>query len=189
MTLAEEFPTPPSLPFQLLLGEPYVTFITQEPVRYPPTEELPIACKTELGWILKGAIGTSRYVEAQSSFSASSQEHESFDLETMRASIGFDFSKFWSGENVGIDPNEKMFSPLTALELKAEEFQRRTSIFDREINRWTVQLPWVDDDPESHRLTDNTHRAVAMWHKVLRRVTPEELIQVAKAYRLSLIHI
>ena len=96
LTLAEEFPTPPSLPFQLLLGEPYVTFITQEPVRYPPTEELPIACKTELGWILKGAIGTSRYVEAQSSFSASSQEHESFDLETMRASIGFDFSKFWS---------------------------------------------------------------------------------------------
>ena len=60
LTLAEEFPTPPSLPFQLLLGEPYVTFITQEPVRYPPTEELPIACKTELGWILKGAIGTSR---------------------------------------------------------------------------------------------------------------------------------
>ena len=54
LTLAEEFPTPPTLPFQLLLGEPYVTFITQEPVRYPPTEELPIARKTELGWILKG---------------------------------------------------------------------------------------------------------------------------------------
>ena len=124
MILAEDFPTPPTLPFQLLLGEPYATFITHESVRYPPVEELPVACSTELGWILKGAIGTSRYIEAQSSFTASSQEHESFDLETMRASIGFDFSKFWSGENVGIDPNEQMFSPLTALELKAEEFQR-----------------------------------------------------------------
>ena len=50
--------------------------------------------------------------EAQSSFSATSQEHESFDLETMRASVGFDFSKFWPGENVDIDPNEQMFSPL-----------------------------------------------------------------------------
>ena len=101
----------------------------------------------------------------------------------MRASIGFDFSKFWTGENVGIDPNEQMFSPLTALELKAEEFQRRSSKFDRETNRWTVQLPWINEDPESHRLTDNTQRAVAMWHKVIRRVNPEELIQVAKAYR------
>ena len=89
----------------------------------------------------------------------------------MRASIGFDFSKFWMGENVGIDPNEQMFSPL-----KAEEFQRRSSKFDREMNRWTVQLPWINEDPESHRLTDNTQRAVAMWHKVLRRVSPEELI-------------
>ena len=127
-----------------------------------------------MGWILKGAIGTSRYVEAQSSFSASSQEHESFDLETMRASIGFNFSKFWTGENVAIDPNEQMFSPLTALELIAEEFQRRSSKFDRETNRWTFQLPWINEDPESHRLTDNTQRAVAMWHKVLRRVSPSE---------------
>ena len=140
MTLAEVFPTPQALPFQLLLGEPYATFITHEAVRYPPTPELPVACSTELGWILKGAIGTKRSIEAQSSFSASSREHESFDLETMRASIGFDFSKFWTGENVGIDPNEQMFSPLTALELKAEEFQQRSSIFDRELNRWTCLL-------------------------------------------------
>ena len=32
-------------------------------------------------------------------------------------------------------------------------------------------------------IRDSTQRAVAMWHKVLRRVSPEELIQVAKAYR------
>ena len=57
LTLAEVFPTPQLLPFQLLLGEPYATFITHEAVRYPPTPELPIACSTELGWILKGAIG------------------------------------------------------------------------------------------------------------------------------------
>ena len=69
LTLAEEFPTPSQLPFQLLLGEPYTTFITHESVRYPPVEELPVDCSTDLGWILKGAIGTSRYVEAQSSFS------------------------------------------------------------------------------------------------------------------------
>ena len=100
----------------------------------------------------------------------------------MRASIGFDFKKFWTGENIGLDPNEKMFSPFTALEIKAEEFQSKTAFYDRKINRWTVQIPWVDEDPEAHRLTDNTSRAVAMWHKVLSRVKPEELIQVSKAY-------
>ena len=113
--MADEFLTPLTLPFQLLLGEPYLTFITQQAVRYPPKAELPVTCSTELGWILKGAIGTSRYVEAQSSFSATSQEHELFDLETMCALVGFDFSKFWPGENVGIDPNELMFSPYCYL--------------------------------------------------------------------------
>ena len=167
----------------MLLGEPYVSFITKEAVRYPPTAELPIARDTDLGWILKGAIGISHFVEAKSLFGASTSDHESFDLETMRSSIGFDFSKFWSRENVGLDPNEQMFSPLTALEIKAEEFQRRTAFYDREINRWTVQLPWVEEDPEAHRLTDNSSRAIAMWHKVLNRVKPEELVQVSKAYR------
>ena len=114
LTLAEEFPTPPSLPFQLLLGEPYATFITHEAVRHPPTAELPVACSTDLGWILKGAIGTSRYVEAQSSFSASSQEHESFDLETMRASIGFNFSKFWTGGERGHRPQRADVLPVNS---------------------------------------------------------------------------
>ena len=183
ITLAEEFPSPPSLPFHLLLGEPYVSFITLEEVRYPPSSDLPLARNTELGWILKGAIGISHLVEAKSLFGASAADHESFDLETMRSSIGFDFSKFWSGENVGLDPKEQMFSPLTALEIKAEEFQKRTAFYDKALNRWSVQLPWVDDDPEAHRLSDNSNRAIAMWHKVLGRVKPEELIQVSKAYR------
>ena len=60
LTLADEFLTPLTLPFQLLLGEPYLTFITHQAVWYPPTAELPVTCSTELGWILKGAIGTSR---------------------------------------------------------------------------------------------------------------------------------
>ena len=55
-----------------------------------------------------------------------------------------------------------MFSSLTALELKAEEFQRRTAFYDSSINRWTVQLPWIDEDPEARRLTDNSGRAIAM---------------------------
>ena len=72
-------------------------------------------------------------MEAKSLFGASSSDHKSFYLEMMRVSIGFDFSKFWSGENVGLDPNEKMFSPLTALEIMAEEFQRRTAFYNKSI--------------------------------------------------------
>ena len=181
--LAEDFPSPQTRPYHLILGEPYVSFITHDRVRRPPRPDLPFACSTDLGWILKGAVGTEGPIEAKSLFSASSLEHESFDLETMRESIGFDFSKFWTGENIGLDPKEQMFSSLTALELKAEEFQRRTAFYDSSINRWTVQLPWIDEDLEAHRLTDNSGRAIAMWHKVLRRVKPTELIQVSKAYR------
>ena len=104
----------------------------------------------------------------------------------MRSSIEFGFSRFWSGENVGLDSNEKMFSPLTALEIKAEEFQRRTAFYYREINRWTVQLPWVDEDPEAHRLTDNSSRAAAMRHKVLGIDKLEELSKFPKPTGSSL---
>ena len=45
-------------------------------------------------------------------------EYETFDLDSVYRSIGFDFSKFWSGENVGISQNESMTSTLTALEIR-----------------------------------------------------------------------
>ena len=57
LTLAEEFFSPPALPFHLLMGEPYVSFITKEAVRYPPKAEPPLARNTEVGWILKDAVG------------------------------------------------------------------------------------------------------------------------------------
>ena len=76
-----------------------------------------------------------------------------------------------------------MSSALTALEIQAEEFQRQTAHYDAEKQQWSVCLPWIDDDPEAHRLTDNTSRAIAMWHKVLRSVKPEHISLVKDAYQ------
>ena len=153
---ADKFPAPRERPFQLLLSEPYFLQLEKEERRVPEDPALPVAVNTELGWVLRGALGIEFQVEQASAFGALATDHESFDLETMYKSLGFDFSKLWSGENVGIQANESMTSDWTALEIQAEEFQKQTATYDAEKRQWSVELPWINGDLESHRLTENS---------------------------------
>ena len=85
-------------------------------------------------------------------------------------------------ENVGISQHESMTSELTALKIQAEEFQRQTAKFDPIKKRWMVCMPRINDELESHRMTDNTKRAVAMHYKVLQRTKPEYMPLLIKAH-------
>jgi len=188
LELADKFPAPRERPFQLLLSEPYFSLLERPERRIPEDPALPSAISTELGWVLRGATGIQSQVNQASAHRVLANEHESFDLETMYKSIGFDFGKFWSGENIGIKADESMVSDLTALEIQAEEFQKQTAHYDARKRQWSVHLPWINQDPEARQITDNTSRAVAMWHKVLRSVKDEHLPLVKEAYEDLLIH-
>ena len=183
LELADKFPAPRERPFHLLLSEPYFSMFEKEEKRVADDPALPMAVNTELGWVLRGATGIQQQIPQASAYGALASDHETFDLDTMYRSVGFDFSKFWSGENVGISQNEPMTSTLTALEIQAEEFQKQTARYDTLKRQWSVELPWINDDLESHRISDNTSRAVAMWHKVVRSVKTEHMPLVVEAYQ------
>ena len=115
LELADKFPNPWERPFQLLLSERYFSMFEKEEKRVADDPALPVAVNTELGWVPRGAIGIQHQVPQASAYGALASDHETFDLDTMYRSVGFDFSKFWSGENVGISQSESMTSTLTAL--------------------------------------------------------------------------
>ena len=71
---------------------------------------------------------------------------------------------------------------LTALEIKPEEHHRKTAKFNIKKKKWTVQLPWIDPEIESHRLTDNLRRVTAMMKKVHEVVLKADMLMVDKAY-------
>ena len=79
-----------------------------------------------------------------------------------------------------------MTSELSVLEIRAEEHHRKTAKFDPILKQWSVQLPWIDPDPESHALTDNFRRCRAMMSKVHDTVHPDDMDMVNEAY-LSMI--
>ena len=96
--------------------------------------------------------------------------------------MGFDFRKFWSGENVGISPHESMHSDLTALEIKANDFHAETAKYNPSKRRWSVHLPWIEDGLEAHRLSDNLSRAMAFYHSAMAKVKSEQMPYVISAY-------
>ena len=134
LDLADKFPAPRERPFQLLLSELYFSMFERNEKKVSEDPALPMAVNTELGWVLRGAMGIQQQVPLASAFGALASNHETFDLDTIYRSIGFDFSKFWSGENVGILLNKPMTSTLTALEIQAEEFQKQTAHYD--ADKW-----------------------------------------------------
>ena len=93
--------------------------LEEDEVRHAGDPALPKAVKTKLGWTLRGAIQVLNQLPVASVCSVIAEDNEIFDLETMNKSMGFDFRKFWTGENVGLSPHESMHSDLTALEIKA----------------------------------------------------------------------
>ena len=182
LQLADKFPHASERPFQLLIAEPYFSMLEKEEQKISDDPSLPMAKLTELGWVLRGATGIKRQVKTASAYRTYAHDHESFEIETIYHSMAFDFGKFWSGENVGISQHESMTSELTALEIQAEEFQKQTAKFDPVQKRWMVCLPWINEDLESHRLSDNTKRAMAMHYKVIKTVKPEHMPLVEEAY-------
>jgi hypothetical protein len=183
LKLADKFPNPRPRPIQVLLSEPYFSQLqVDETVRHPDPA-YPIAQRTKLGWILRGATGIYDRIPTAQVFSSLAYTEECFDLETMYKSCSFDFGKFWSGENVGIKPQETMHSEHTALEIQALEFHKQTAKFDPHKKQWSVCLPWIDPDREAHRMTDNTNRATAFFHRTVEKVKPEHLPMVDDAYK------
>ena len=166
LQLADDFPTHEERPFQILLSEPYFSMFEKEDVRVSPDPALPRARLTELGWVLRGALGITKQVEAASAFGVLAREHETFDLQTIYESTSFDFAKFWTGEQMGISQTESMTSDLTDLEIKAEAHHKQTAKFDPVKKQWTVCLPWINPEVEAHALSDNSRRVKALLHKV-----------------------
>ena len=182
LTLAEKFPNTEARPINMLVGEPYYSMLEEDIVRTPDNPALPKAVKTKLGWVLRGASKVFKEVPVATVCSSSLADHEIFDLETMQKSMGFDFRKFWTGENVGISPHESMHSDLTALEIRANEFHAETARFDPVKRRWSVHLPWIEEGLEAHSLSDNMSRAIAFYHSAMGKVKSEQMPYVIDAY-------
>ena len=91
-------------------------------------------------------------------------------------------------ENVGISKTEAKSTKLTALEIRAEEHHRKTVKFNIKKKKWSVQLPWIDPDLESHRLTDNLKKVTAMMRKVHDVVLEEDMPMVNQAYMDCLLY-
>ena len=144
----------------MIVSEPYFSELERAEEVKSPNPSLPMAKLTAFGWILQGAFGVSRQLITTSAFSVHTNEQETFDLQTIYKLLSFDFAKFWSGENVGISKTKAKPTKLTALEIRAEEHHRKTSKFNIKKKKWTVQLPWIDPELESHRLTDNLKRVM-----------------------------
>ena len=75
-----------------------------------------------------------------------------------------------------------MTSSMTALEIRAEEYHKNTAKFNTDKLQWTVRLPWIKEDVEAHRMTDNLRRVIAMLHKVHKTVKQDDLPMVDEAY-------
>ena len=180
--LADKFPNNQPRPINVLLSEPYFSQLQVDKTIRPKDPSLPIAQKTKLGWVLRGATGIYNEIKSAQVYSSLTYSAEDYDLKNMYE-ISFDFGKFWSGENVGIKPEEKMDSELTSLEEDALEFHKQTAKFDPVAKRWSVHLPWKDQDTESHRMSDNTSRALAYFYRSTKNVKEEHVDMVAQAYQ------
>ena len=182
LSLAEKFPNHETRTINLILGEPYYSMLEGDEVRHTGDPALPKAVKTKLGWVLRGATDLLSQLPVSSVCSAIADDNEIFDLETMQKSMGFDFRKFWTGENIGLSPHESMHSDLTALEIRANEFHAETARYNLTRKRWSVHLPWIENGLDAHRLSDNMSRAIAFYHSAMARVKPEQMPFVIDAY-------
>ena len=133
--------------------------------------------------MLRGAVGVV-HSGHNSAFLFTERDHMTFDLDMIYKNVAehFDFGKFWSGENVGISANEPDVKSHSALEVAADQHQKRTAVYNESEKCWYVELPWKDASPEGRLLTDNYPRAVAMWKKVLSVVKDEHIDLVRNAY-------
>ena len=182
LNIVEKFPNHELRSLNIILGEPYYSMLEEDEVRNPGDISLPKAVKTKLGWVLHGATKILNQLPMASVCSVIAENNEIFDLETMNKSMGFDFRKFWTGENVGISPHESMHSDLTALEVRANEFHSETARYNPSKRRWSVHLPWIENGLEAHRLSDNLSRAIAFYHSAMAKVKPDQMPLVISAY-------
>jgi len=182
LPLADTFPDSKPREISLIISEPYFSQMQLDGTKRPAKPELPTAQSTELGWVLRGAAGIYKMVQSAQVFSSLTYTAEDLGLNEIYGPEEFDFSLFWTGQNVGINPNEVMHSELTALEEKAIEFHEQTARFDPVKKEWSVRLPWKSPDLEAHRMSDNTRRAMAYYLSSGSKVKPEHREMVSEAY-------
>lgn len=148
-----------------------------------PDPAMPSAKLTKLGWMLRGAIGKENTGSKESAIFSNQADYMNYDREMMFKNIteSFDFGKFWSGENVGISPNERDFTNSTVKELQADDHQRKTARYDPKGKCWYVDIPRKGDSVHGKTLSDNYPRAVAMWRKIVERIKPKDVELVNNA--------
>ena len=142
LKFTEVYPNSRPRPFQLLIAEPYYSALMVAEQRSTGNPAVPVAKRTSLGWVLRGA--SSEGTKVASLYHARvlerEKQHESFEIESIYESISFNLPQFWSGENVGINPNESMDSNLT-VEIQADQHQQSTAKHDSNSKSWSVELP------------------------------------------------
>jgi hypothetical protein len=181
ITFTESYPNFNARPFDMLLAEPHYSSIMLPGQRVSDNLAEPVAKETKLGWVLRGAIGikNANYnVFLYNDEAALSYEQSMIYAKNMEA---FDFSKFWTTENVGISPQETDQKTLTAQEIQAESLQSKTALYNQEQKRWFCELLWKDPDIQNHILNDNYNRAFALMKQVHKKVHPDHKDLVNRA--------
>lgn len=179
----EDYPIWTHRPLDVLIAEPHYSQLMMQDQRVSPDLSLPSAKLTKLGWMLRGAI-PAEPKPVNIFFYEGKDDHMTFDLSRIysKSMEEFDFKQFWSGENVGISPNEPDIPEGTSSEIDAIAHQRRTAKYDKEKQFWSVELPWVDPTQKGRQLSNNLQRAIAMWHQVTKRIHPDHVDMVVEAY-------
>ena len=106
LKFADKYPSTGEREFEMIVSEPYFFELERAEEVKSPNPSLPMAKLTALVWILRGAFGVSRQLITASAFGVHANEQETFNLQTIYESLSFGFTKFWSGENVGISKTE-----------------------------------------------------------------------------------
>jgi hypothetical protein len=181
INFTETYPIKVERPFDLLLSEPYYSSIMMPGQRLSSNLAEPVAKETKLGWVLRGATGiknTKYNVYLYNDKAALTYEQSMIYAKNMET---FDFSKFWTTENVGISPNESDIKTQSAQEIQAETLQRNTAIYDPINKKWSCELLWKDENTKNHILSDNYRRALAMMKQVHSKVKKEHQEMVNKS--------
>ncbi|CAB4064831.1 unnamed protein product [Lepeophtheirus salmonis] len=157
------------------------TFITSGEGKNPPKYKenykningetdmtFPLAKLTILGCVLSGADGISERINIDYKASLYSEiitqikKYEDFDLDTIYRSLEFNLTKFWNGENVGINPKYPITAELTSLELQSDLHMQRTAVFDT---------------------SRGDCRAIAVMQRVHDKIKPEYMSLLEEAYQ------
>jgi hypothetical protein len=161
LTFTEKYPVHTDRPFQFLLSEPHYSQIMLSHQRVLKDPSVPSAKASKLGWFLRGATGLKNRLHSFTIYNDDALTFETSQIYRQNTE-NFNFGLLWSSENVGINPNESDEKELTFDQLKAEEKQKSSAVFNKKSGCWGCEFLWKDSDPDSRYLTNNYNRALAL---------------------------